>query len=77
MNLYVLRLYGTNHFFAGFKPTEKIGVFQPIFVEAGVERAPQVNLVHENDLPETEKDLKKFGIVVERQLLRPAGLSKK
>jgi hypothetical protein len=66
MSLYALRLYGTNHFFAGFKPTGKVGVFDPAFVEPGKEKHVQVNIIHIDDLPETENDLKKMGITTTR-----------
>ena len=61
-SFYLLRLYGTDFLFAGFKPTDKVGVFQPVFVEPAVGRAVQANVIHADDLPETEKDLLKYGI---------------
>ena len=69
MSLYALRLYGTQPLSAGFKPTEKVGVFQPVFVEPGPERSVQINIIHVDDLKETEKDLKKYGIRVDRMHL--------
>ena len=70
---YVLRLYGTSSLFAGFKQremsmcsTEEVRGPEPVFVCPGPGRSVQASIIHCDDVKETEKDLKKFQITVER-----------
>lgn len=55
---YLLRLYSTGELFAGFKPTGKLGLFDPAFVAPGPGKSVQAQIIHEDDIEETEKDLR-------------------
>jgi len=52
--------------FGGFTSTKILGKFRPVFLQPMKGASVQANVIHAHDVCETEDDLRKAGIEVER-----------
>lgn len=62
---YVLR-NAEGELFAGFRPPREFGEFKPAFVKPAKGVPVQANIIHEDDLEETEQDLIRYKIKTDR-----------
>lgn len=65
---YLLRLYSTGELFAGFAGWKPAGkhIYEPVFVKPDPGKPVQAQVIHEDDIEETEKDLRNLNYRVDR-----------